>query len=299
MKYKGYLLILSTAVISGVSIFINKFGVSVFNPYIFAFLKNALVAVFLSAIVLVFWDWSSFKKIGKKQWLTLLGIGLIGGGIPFLLFFKGLSMTSAAGASFIQKTMFIWIFILAGFFLKEKITKKYIIAGVVMILANLMLLKISDINFDKGSLLVLIATILWAVENVISKHVIDEISPRIVMWSRMFFGSLFIFAFLFFSHQVSMMVKINPQQIGWVLITGIILLGYVITWYSGLKYVKVSEASIILMLGSPITTILSTIFLKPATLKEYLAIFLIIIGVLTVIGTKKIAEGLKQIYVRC
>ncbi len=299
MKQKGYLLILATALISGVSIFINKYSVSVFNPYVFTFLKNALVAVFLSAFLFVFWDFSSFKSLKKKHWLVLLVIGLIGGGIPFLLFFKGLSLTSAAGASFIQKTMFVWIFILAGAFLKEKITKKFVLAGFLLMAGNLALLRISDFNFDKGSFLVLAATILWAAENVMSKYVLKEISPRIVMWARMFFGSIFIFVFLFFTQQASIVIKVNPEQIGWILITGVILLGYVVTWYSGLKHIKVTEAAIILMLGSPVTTMLSTIFSKPATLKEYLAVFLIIAGVATAIGVKKIVASAKQIYVRC
>lgn len=299
MKHKGYLLVLTTALISGVSIFINKYGVSVFNPYIFTFLKNFLVAVFLSAFLFVFWDFSSFKGLRKKHWLILLAIGLVGGGIPFLLFFKGLSLTSAAGASFIQKTMFVWIFVLAGVFLKEKITKKFIFAGFLLIAGNLALLRISDINFDKGSFLILAATILWAVENVMSKYILKEISPRIVMWARMFFGSIFIFAFLFFTHQAPIITKINPEQIGWVLVAGVILLGYVVTWYSGLKYIKVTEAAIILMLGSPITTMLSTIFLKPAALKEYLAVFLVIAGVVAAMGVKKIVASIKQIYVRC
>lgn len=299
MKHKGYLLVLTTALISGASIFINKYGISVFNPYIFTFLKNFLVAVFLSAILFVFWDFSSFKSLKKKHWLVLLAIGLVGGGIPFLLFFKGLSLTSAAGASFIQKTMFVWIFVLAGIFLKEKITKKFMFAGFLLMAGNLVLLRISDINFDKGSFLILAATILWAVENVMSKYILKEISPRIVMWARMFFGSIFIFAFLFFTHQVPIITKINPEQTGWILITGVILLGYVITWYSGLKYIKVTEAAIILMLGSPITTMLSTIFSKPATLKEYLAVFLVIAGVVAALGVKKIVASAKQIYVRC
>lgn len=299
MKHKGYLLVLTTALISGVAIFINKYSVSVFNPYIFTFLKNTLVAVFLSAILLVFWDFSFFKKLKKKYWLILPAIGLVGGGVPFLLFFKGLSLTSAAGASFIQKTMFVWIFILAGAFLKEKITRKFIFAGFLLMAGNLTLLKISDINFDKGSLLILVATILWAMENMMSKYALKEISPRVVMWARMFFGSIFIFIFLFFTHQASVITQISSEQTGWVLITGIILLGYVVTWYSGLKHIKVTEAAVILMLGSPVTTILSTIFSEPATLKEYLAVLLIVAGVVVAVGVKKIIASAKQIYVRC
>lgn len=298
MKHKGYLLVLATAIISGVSIFINKFGVSAGSPYVFTFLKNALVAIFLSAIILALKELPTLKSLNKKQWFVLFLIGLVGGSIPFLLFFRGLSLTSAAGASFIQKTMFVWIFFLAGWFLKEKITKKYIAAGCLLIIGNLMLLKFSDIHFDKGSLLVFIATLFWAVENVISKYALKEIPPKIVMWSRMFFGSIFILIFLALSRQLPSLAHLNSQQIGWTFVSGVLLLGYVATWYTGLKYIKVTEASIILMLGSPITTLLATIFAKPAGIREYTAMIFIVFGVLAVFEMSKITNRLKQIYVR-
>ncbi|MBU2635458.1 EamA family transporter, partial [Patescibacteria group bacterium] len=110
---KGYLLVFLTAIISGFSIFINRFGVSIINPYIFTFLKNASVAVFLLSILLLFKDWKVLKKIKKKQWVLLILIGLIGGSIPFLLFFKGLSITTAANGAFLHKTMFIYVALLA------------------------------------------------------------------------------------------------------------------------------------------------------------------------------------------
>ncbi|MDD5590203.1 MAG: EamA family transporter, partial [Candidatus Portnoybacteria bacterium] len=68
MKQKGLLLVLGTAVISGFSIFINKYGVSVINPYIFTFLKNVLVAVAVSGLILGLKDWRLLKKLTRKQW---------------------------------------------------------------------------------------------------------------------------------------------------------------------------------------------------------------------------------------
>jgi len=298
MKNKGYWLVLTTAVISGFSIFINKFGVSVINPYVFTFLKNVTVAVLLCSVLLASKDRKIIGSLGKKQWGILLAIGLVGGSIPFLLFFKGLALTSAAGASFIQKTMFIWILILAGVFLKEKITKNHLLAGLLLISGNLMLLKISDIRFDAGSGLVFLATLFWAAENVISKYALKDLPPRIVMWARMFFGSIFIFIFLAFSQQLPLLGNVSIQQIGWTAVTSVLLFGYVYTWYSGLKHIKVSEAAIVLMLGSPITTMLSTVFVKPAVPKEYLAMLLIAVGVLTAIGLDRIGGKIKQIYVR-
>lgn len=297
LKYKGYFLVLGTAFISGFSIFINKFGVSVVNPNIFTFLKNSIVAIFLVALFFIFKDFKLIKNLSKKQWGLLLVIGLIGGCIPFLLFFKGLSLTNAAGTSFIQKTMFVWIFILAGVFLKEKITRNYILAGILLIAGNLFLLKLSAIDFNSGSLLVFIATLFWAIENVISKYALKDIESRIVMWGRMFFGSIFILIYLFYSQQIQLLGTLNLQQIGWSMLTGIILLAYVFTWYTGLKYIKVSEAAIILMLGSPVTTFLTAIFAGSIKMQDFLSSIIIIFGVIIALGIKTVFQKTQQIYV--
>ena len=288
-------MVLGTAFISGFSIFINKFGVSAINPYIFTFLKNAIVALLLCAIIFSAKNFSLLKSIKKKQWGLLALIGIIGGGIPFLLFFKGLSLTSAAGASFVHKTMFIWIFILAALFLKEKIKKEYILAGALLLAGNLLLLKISSVSFDTGSFLVFLATLFWAVESVVSKHILKEIPPRVVMWARMFFGSLVILFFLIFTGQAALLAKLNLQQISWAMITGAVLLGYVATWYSGLKYIKVSEAAVILALGSPITTLLTAVFSNPVGLKEYFSSVLIFLGVIAIFGIRNIYKTIGKL----
>ena len=121
---KGYLLVLATAFISGFSIYLNKFSVSFISPEIFTFLKNASVAVFLIGLILVIGQWQKLRRLKGKQILILILIGLLGGAIPFLLFFKGLSLTSAAKGAFIHKTMFLWVAMLAPIFLKEKLNKK-------------------------------------------------------------------------------------------------------------------------------------------------------------------------------
>lgn len=298
MKNRGYLLVLGTAFISGFSIFINKFGVAVSNPYVFAFLKNIIVAVILCGIILALKDWQFLKALKKKQWGLLLAIGLIGGSIPFLLFFKGLAMTSAAEASFIQKTIFFWVMAGAVIFLKEKITKNHIIAGTLLIAGNLLLLKLSDIKFDQGGFLVLLATLFWAAENIISKYALREMPARLVMWARMFFGSIFIFIFLAVTGQAILLAQLDLNRLGWSLFTGIILFGYVVTWYSGLKQIKVVEATIILALGSPITTYLNAISSGSISLKQNLAAILIILGIAALFGLEKILKNVKQLYVR-
>ncbi|MCG2808970.1 MAG: DMT family transporter [Candidatus Portnoybacteria bacterium] len=260
-KNKGFLLILMTAFISGGVVFISKFGVSVVNPYIFTGLKNIVVALLVVCWLLMLKDWRVLKELGKTQWLSLLAVGLVGGSIPFLLYFKGLSMTNAVQAAFIHKTMFVFVALLAVVFLKEKISKNFLIGGLLLFLGNIFLLKILPHQFGYGDLLIFFATLLWASENVLSKHLLKELPARIVIWGRMFFGSIFIILFLLATGQFNLLGSLNLEQAGWVMITAVLLFGYVATWYTGLKYVKVSVAATILLLASPITTLLSVLFL--------------------------------------
>lgn len=299
---KGYLLVFLTAIISGFSIFINKFGVKGINPYIYTFLRVIIVATFLSGLLLAFKDLKSLKLLTKKQWLLLILVGLVGGSIPFLLFFKGLSLTTAAKSSFIHKTMFIYVAILAKLILKEKIDKKFLLGGIVLLIGNLILLKKIPSEINYGDLLVFFATLLWATENTISKYLLKDLNGRQLAWGRMFFGSLFILLFLLFTNQTNLIFNLNLKQISWVLITAFILFGYVMTWYSGLKYIPVSQATAILLLGGPITTLLSLLSAGKIVYSEILSGLLIILGIIILVGIKesfKILKKIKQlIYVR-
>jgi len=291
---KGYFLVLLTAIISGFSIFINKFGVSVINPNIYTFLRVLTVAIFLTGLLLFLKEWRKLKNLKKGEWFLLIIIGLTGGSIPFLLFFQGLSLTNASQGSFIHKTMFIWVTILAGLFLKEKIDKKFLIGGLILLSGILILLKKLPHSFNYGDLLVFFATLLWAIENTISKYVLKSLEGRIVAWARMFFGATFILMFLLTTNQISLISGLTLKQISWVLITSIILFAYVITWYNGLKLIPVSQATTILLLGSPITTLLSLITLQKITFQEISSSILVILGVIFIVGFKKTWQLFKE-----
>lgn len=281
---KGILLIFSTAIISGFSIFINRFGVATTNPYVFTGLKNIIVAVLICAVLLITKDWKSLKTLNIKQWKSLVIIGLIGGSIPFLLFFKGLSLTTSAQGSFIHKTMFIYVIILAALFLKEKINKKLLAGGLFLLMGSAYLLRYIPHSLGMGDLFIVLAVLFWAIENIISKKILNELSYQIVSWGRMFFGSIFIIIFLVVTGQISLMVSLNSGQIIWILITSVLLFGYVMTWYSGLRSMPVSLSSTILLLGAPITTLLSFLYTGAISRQEMIGMFLAVLGLVAVLG---------------
>jgi drug/metabolite transporter (DMT)-like permease len=292
---KALLFVFFTALVSGFSIFINSFGVKGFDSSVFTFSKNIIVALFLFSIILSLKQFNELKKLNKKQWLQLVSIGFIGGSIPFLLFFKGLQLTTGTTSAFIHKTIFIYITIFALLFLKEKLTKGLFLGAIMLLLGNYFMLR-PDFNFSIGHILILIATIFWAAENTLAKYVLKELSGTIVAFGRMFFGSLFILTFLVFTHKLSLILLMSIRQYLWILVTAIFLLLYVFSYYNGLKHIKVTTAACILTLGSPITTMLNWAYNGiPISLNQSLGMLLIIAGIVSVIWFTHLTSFLTNI----
>ncbi len=285
-KKNALLLIFSTAIISGISIYMNKFAVAGIDSTIFTFTKNITVALFLFSLLFFTTKFKEFTLLKKKDWLKLVLIGLIGGSIPFILFFRGLQLTSGAGASLIHKTMFVFVIVLAVIFLKEKLNKKVIVAMVLLLTGNYLLLRPSW-SFGLGDLLVLTATLLWALENTLSKYVLKELSGNIVAFGRMFFGSMFILIYLGFTNNLGKILTISSAQLSWILVTSSMLFLYVFTWYNGLKHVNVSLATAILLLGSPITTLLKFLTGSAMSISQSFGIMFLLTGVIVFMNSTK------------
>ncbi len=295
MEKRGLVFVLFTAIVSGFSIFINKFGVKGINPFIFTWGKNVIVVLLLLSAALYLKEHKKLAKLTKRQWAKLAAIGFVGGSVPFLLFFKGLSMTAPATAAFIHKTMFVFVGLMAFMFLKEKLSKGIFAAGALLLIGNFLLLKLTNLSFDKGALLVLIATLFWAVETTISKHTLKEMPSRTVALGRMGFGALFILVFLVFTGNAGSLKTITPMQIGWIVLTSVLLFLYVLTWYAGLKLVKATTATCILLLGSVITTTLSFITGAPVTLMQAVGMLFIVGGAITAVNSVFIIEKSKKL----
>ncbi|MBS3119448.1 DMT family transporter [Candidatus Woesearchaeota archaeon] len=279
---RGVALVLGTALISGVSIFLNKYAVSGFDASVFTFLKNLAVALLLLALMLAAKDYKPVARLTRRQWLKLMLIGLIGGSLPFLLFFNGLALTTASTAGFIHKTMFVWIALFSFVFVKEKLNKTMLAAAALLLAGNFLLLQMTGITLSLGAFLIFLATLLWAVEILLSKSLLNvkNVSGRIVAAGRMGFGALFLLAYVSISGKASPVFSYTPGQWLWIALTSFLLLGYVLTFYTGLKTVSPVTASIILLLGSPVTTLLNAAFSGSAiTLQQLFGIALLTVAV--------------------
>lgn len=256
---KGLALVFFTALVSGVSIFVNSFGVKGFDSSVFTFSKNTAVAIFLFSLIMGFGKARELLTLEPRDWGWLALIGLVGGSIPFLLFFKGLQMTTGTASAFIHKTLFIYVAVFAGLFLKERPTPRFL-AGAVMILLGTYFFIRPSMSLSAGHLLVFLATLLWAAENTMAKKAVSRMSGTTTAFGRMFFGSLFILAFLAATGKISLVFKMSLAQYSWILVTAAFLLLYVLSYYNALSHIPVSVASSVLALGAPITAVLAWAF---------------------------------------
>ncbi|MEK7142748.1 MAG: DMT family transporter [Patescibacteria group bacterium] len=300
---KGIFFSFATALISGVAIFLNAAYVSkiIKDIFLLTSVRNIIVAIFLSALVLGISKWVSLKKLTLKQWGLLFVIGLIGGSIPFLLFFKGLSISSSAAlnGAFIHKTLFLWVAVLAIIFLKERLSFWQIGALGVLLAGIYLAGGPKNWVIGQGEKLVFLAVFFWAIEFIIAKAALKKLPSMIVAWGRMFFGSLILVGFLAYTHRWSNIQHLNLVQWWWLIGTGILLFGYVTTWYTGLKHAPASVVTSILTLGFPVTVILNSIFVTHRLdYKQLIGVILICLAVFVFSKIRLPRKDLKLQYVR-
>ena len=118
----GIALALATAIISGFSVYLNGRFVKLFDdPTLLAAVRNGLVGLALVGIAVGAGTLPAIRRLSGRERMGLLAIGIIGGGIPFALFFEGLALSSSPAAAVIHKTLFLWVAVLAVPFLGERL----------------------------------------------------------------------------------------------------------------------------------------------------------------------------------
>lgn len=257
---KGIKYALLSALISGVAIFYNKqVLVKGIDPLIFNIIKNGSTAILLSMVLLAGGKINRLTQDFKKSWKELLGIAAIGGSLPFLLYFTGLTQTSAINANLIHKSLFIWVTLLAIPLLKENLGI-FQVAGFVLIALSNIVLGFKGFDFNSGEFLILLATLFWAGENIIAKKVLKRTGSLTVAWSRMFFGSLILTGIAAWQSKLHLIVSLDPAILIPVLPSVILLTLYVISFFTALKYAPATEVAAILILATPVTNMLQAVW---------------------------------------
>lgn len=257
---KGILFALIAALISGISIYYNKvFALKGLDPVVFNVYKNGGVGVILTLLLMQSGQITKITRLPRKDWLKFLSVGLIGGSIPFVLFFTALAKIPAINANLIQKTLFIWAGLLAIVFLKERIKLWQIIGYALIIWANLFIGGFRGFTFNSFEGLVVIATWLWAIENIIVKKLMIQYNSLFLAWSRMTIGAIILLVLVLLQGKATLLGALSIQQVP-ILLGSIGLLSlYILSWYKALSLAPVTAVTAVLVLATPITNLIEAV----------------------------------------
>ena len=256
----GIVLAVGAALISGLAIFLNAFAVKQLpDPAVYTTLKNAVAAIVLIGAALALGGIRDARTIDRRRWPVVLAVGVVGGSVPFILFFTGLAQASAPSAAFIQKTLFVWVGLLAVPFLGERLGIAPVLGIVVLLVGQVLVLPPDGIRWGSGETLILAATLFWAAETILVKRLLGSVSSHLMAALRMGVGLIVLVAYLALSGKLGIVAALGPVQWSWVLLTGLVLAGYVATWFAALQRAPASVVTSVLVLGAVATGALTAV----------------------------------------
>ncbi len=252
----GLGLALGTALISGVSVWLNGRYVKLFDdPTLLAAVRNGIVGLVLASFALGTGRLGELRALDGRRRLALLAIGVIGGGIPFALFFNGLALSTSPAAALIHKTLFLWVAVLAVITLGERLGWAQLAALGVLLAGTLILAPSGALGAGVGEAMIVAATLMWAVEVVVVRRVLlTGVSPSLAAASRMVVGSLSLLALVAVGGGLDGIAAWGTAQWQAIAITSLLLAGYVATWYGALQRASASLVTSVLVLAVVVTT---------------------------------------------
>ena len=285
----GIGLALMTAVISGVAVFVNSDAVRAFgDATAYTTVKNGVAALVLLGVLAaasarrspVGWT----PPADRWQWAGLVAVGVIGGSIPFVLFFEGLSRAAAPDAALIHKSLVVWVAVLAVVLLRERIGWLQVAAiGVLLAGQGLLGLRVDALALGGGEAMILGATLLWAVETVIAKRLLSDLSPLTVGVARLGLGLVVLVGWLAVGGAWDSLLPASPSAWWWAVATGFVLAAYVGTWYAALSRAPAVDVTAVLVLGAVITALLAAALRDAALAPKVVGLALIVAGVVAVV----------------
>ncbi len=255
---RGVVLAIATAAISGLSIYLNAFGVKLVpDAAVYTTAKNGVAAFLLVGLALAVGAGREARVLDGRRKLGLVAIAVIGGSVPFVLFFSGLAMATAPTAAFIQKTLFVWVALLAVPLLGERLGLIPVAALGALLVGQALIAPPSGMGWGPGETMIAAATLMWALEVILAKRLLVGVSSPLLGAARMGIGFVILVGYLAVTGRLGGLGAISGQALFWVLVTGVLLAGYVSTWFAALRYAPATMVTSILVAGAVVTGALS------------------------------------------
>ena len=247
------------------------------------FLHTSAIRAFFVTLTALIYTFATNKgnlKIDKRQFSTLVYIGIVGSIFADLLYFYAFTKIPVVNAVLIGHMQPIFIIFIAFFILKEDKLTKFDYFGIfLMIMAGLLVTTRTFENLSMlrlgtfGDLLVLLATIAWATTAIAMRKYLKNMNAGVVAFYRFFIASSFFAVYLLYTSSITIS---NIYQV----LVGIVVGIGTILYYEGLKRLKAAQVGA-LELSTPFFAAILSFFIlgETTTFMQIIGITLLFVGV--------------------
>jgi len=226
---------------------------------------------------------SKKKTVHRKYYVLVIMTGIIGAAIAPVLFFQGLKQTTAGDTSLLANGETVFSILFALLLFGEKLNTKVYLA-IILILAGLFIvttnLKFDStiLNLNSGNILVIGATVLWGLDNNISKIITRHMEiARVVQLKSLIGGGILLIVVL----AGGLPLTIQYNQILPIIIVGVLGIAFSLFLYlQAIKKIGVAKSSSILSLSAVFGLAFAGIFLaEQISHYQLIAIIVMFVGV--------------------
>ena len=222
------------------------------SSFVIVALEHLIGGLFF--LPLLFRNFSQLKKLGQREWISILWISICGGVLGTYFYTKALSYVNYIDLSavvLIQKLQPLFAISLAGLILKERLSKRFIglafvamVGGYLVTFGNQSFLLWDDKTLI-ASLCALLASFCWGSSTVLGKHALRELSFGILTGLRLLITAIFTIFILVFTSATSELFNLTLEHYKIIVIivfsTGAVALSI---YYYGLKRLPASHTTI-------------------------------------------------------
>jgi drug/metabolite transporter (DMT)-like permease len=227
--------------------------------------------------------------------LLILGVSLAGAVIAPLMFFYGLHLTSASNTAVISNIEIVFTVLIAILFFKEKLNRVgylglSMVAVATMVVTSNPRLYDSFFSLDVGSVLVIGASLFWAIDNNVSKIITKRVDSLKIAQLKSGIGGAILLCLVF---ATNVPVLILSNEIPFVLLLGIV--GFALSLFfflKGLHIIGVVKTIVIFATSSVFGLIFAVLFLhEQVNSSQIIAIGVMIFGIYLMNRKSKIDVG--------
>jgi drug/metabolite transporter (DMT)-like permease len=266
---------------AGVCYPIAKYGLSIIEPFTFAFYRFCLSSVVLLAIVFIR---PREPKIARTDLWKIAGLGFAVIPVNQTLFLVGQSLTGAGHGALLFSTAPVWIFILAVIHLKERAPWRRLV-GILTAVAGVTTIMWSGLadfgsEYLLGDLIIVVSVVAWGYYTVLGKPLVEKYGALRVTAYALAFGSAM---YLPFGAWFALKYDYSQATLGaWgsvvYMALGLSVIVYVL-WYWLLKHLDASRIAIYHNIQPILASTVAYLFLGEALSSAFL-----VGGVIVILG---------------